>query len=292
MRAYNPKKKHFIYGLDVTGAPAIAAGARVVGRTPISSDSWFELHAVSVHWTEAAPAIPQLMPDNMYLQLTDEGTGRTLFSEDMSLPAIFPSYGTIGTAAMIAAAANTYFPTPHKARYFPTPYLFRPGAIIRANIDNRNAALNMTTFRVYYHGLKVFDLASRDQSPGAVFGPFTYAATFGAMLTGTQATVQIATQSDADFDATEITTNIQTFDESCVNADQAFISMQDQTTGYQYQDRVISLPHFVGTPITPYRPIRPMRVFKAGGLQVTLNNVSGVTFANAQVAFSGYKIFR
>jgi hypothetical protein len=31
---------------------------------------------------------------------------------------------------------------------------------------------------------------------------------------------------------------------------------------------------------------------KSGGLQVTINNVSGVNFANAMVAFNGYKIFR
>jgi hypothetical protein len=193
---------------------------------------------------------------------------------------------------MIAAAANTYHPSPHKPFYFPTPYLFRPGAIIRADVQNRNVALNMTTFRIYYHGLKVTDLAARDQSPGAVFAPFSYLATFGAMLTGTQATVQIATQSDADFDVVSMTTNLQTFNETCVDADQAFITLQDQTTGYQYQDRPISLTHFVGTPVTPYFPLRPLRVSAAGGLQATLNNVSGVTLANAQVAFNGYKIFR
>lgn len=292
MRAYNPKKKHFVYGLDLTGAPAIAAATRVVGRTPVSSDSWFELHAISIQATEAAPAIPQLAPDNVYLNLTDESTGRALFSEPVSIPSIIPSYGTIGTAAMIAAAANTYFPTPKKPFYFPTPYLFRPGSIIRADVDNRNAALAFTTLRIYYHGVKVFDLGARDQSPGAVFAPFSYMATFGAMATATQVTVQIATQSDADFDVVSLTTNIQTFDESNVDADQAFITFQDQTTGYQYQDRAISLTHFVGTPVTPYYPIRPFRISASGGLQATLNNVSGVTLANAQVAFNGYKIFR
>lgn len=289
MRAFNPQKKHFIYGMDLAGP---AAATRAVGRTPISADSWFELHAISVHCTEAAPAIPQLMPDNMYLNLFDEGTGRSLFSEPVSLPAVIPSYGTIGTAAMVAAAANTYFPTQHKPFYFSTPYLFRPGSVIRADIDNRNAALAMTTMRLYYHGVKVFDIGSRDQSPGAVFAPFTYLATPAAMLTGTQATVQIATQSDADFDVVSISTNIQTFDESCVDADQAFISFQDKTTDYQYQDRPISLAHFVGTPECPYFPIRPFRIRAAGGLQVVINNVSGVTLANPQVAFNGYKIFR
>ena len=289
MRGYNPKQKQFIYGLDMAGP---AAATRLVGRTPISSDSWFDMYAISIQWTEAAPAIPQLMPDNMYLNLFDEGTGRNLSSEPFSIPALIPSYGTIGTAAMIAAAANTYFPSPHKPYYFKTPYRFRPGSVIRADVDNRNAALAMTTLRIYYHGAKVYDIGSRDQSPGAVFAPFTYLATPGAMLTATQAVVQIATQSDADFDIVDITTNIQTFDESNVDADQAFISFQDQTTGYQYQDRPISLTHYVGTPVTPYRPIRPMRVSAAGGLQVTINNVSGVTLANPQVAFNGYKIFR
>ena len=289
MRGYNPKKKHFIYGLDVAGP---AAATRVTGRTPISADSWFECHAVSVHMTEAAPTIPELMADNMYIQLFDEGTGRTLFSEAVSLPAIFPSYGLIGGAAFVVVSANTFFPMPHQPYYFPTPYLFRPGGIIRAEIDNRNAALAMTTFRLYYHGVKVFDIAGRDQSPGAVFAPFSYLATFGSVLTANQATVQIATQSDADFDVTSITTNIQTFNESCVDADQAFLSLQDQTTGYQYQDRPISLTHFAGTPVTPYRPLRPMRITASGGMQATLNNVSGVTLANAQVAFNGYKIFR
>jgi hypothetical protein len=291
MRGYNPKKKQFVYGLDLTGAPAIAAGAQVVGRTPISADSWFELHAMSVHWTEAAADSPPLLSDNMYLNLFDESTGRSLFSEPVSLPAVIPSYGRIGTGAM-ANLLNTYFPTPHKPFYFSTPYLFRPGSIIRADVNNRDAALNMTTLRIYYHGLKVFDLGSRDQSPGAVFAPFTYLATPGAMLTGTQVTVQIASQSDADFDITSITTNLQTFDESAIDADQAFIEFQDQTTGYQYQDRAISLIHYVGTPVTPYFPIRPIRVSAAGGLQVTIQNGSGVTFANPQVAFNGYKIFR
>jgi hypothetical protein len=117
-------------------------------------------------------------------------------------------------------------------------------------------------------------------------------ATFGPMLTATQNTVQIATQSDADFDVVSITMNIQTFDETAIDADQAFITFQDQTTGYQYQDRPVSLTHFVGTPVTPYYPIRPFRIFASGGLQATLNNLSGVTLANPQVAFNGYKIFR
>jgi hypothetical protein len=291
MRAFNPKQKHFVYGLDLTGAPAIAAGTRVAGRTPISADSWFDLHAISIHWTEAAPDSPPLLSDNIYINLFDESTGRMLFSEPVSAPAIIPSYGRIGTGAM-ANLLNTYFPSPHKPFYFSTPYRFRPGSIIRADIDNRDAALNMTTLRIYYHGVKVFDIGSRDLSPGAVFGPFSYLATFGAMLTATQNTVQIASQSDADFDVVSITTNLQTFDETCIDADQAFITFQDQTTGYQYQDRPISLVHFVGTPSSPYFPIRPMRISRAGGLQATLNNVSGVTLANAQVAFNGYKIFR
>jgi hypothetical protein len=42
----------------------------------------------------------------------------------------------------------------------------------------------------------------------------------------------------------------------------------------------------------PYYPIRPIRISTSGGLQATLNNTSGVTLANAQVAFNGYKIFR
>lgn len=291
MRAYNPQKKHFIYGLDLTGAPAIAAATRVAGRTPVSSDSWFELHAISIHWTEAAPDFPPIGPDNMYINLFDESTGRMLFSEPVSIPAIIPTYSRI-QAGDASNALVTYYPLTHKQFYFSTPYLFRPGSIIRADIDNRNAVLNVTTFRVYYHGLKIFDIGSRDVSPGAVFAPFSYMATFGAMLTGTQNTVQIATQSDADFDVVSITTNIQTYDETCVNADQAFITFQDQTTGYQYQDRPISLVHFVGTPVTPYYPVRPFRIMAAGGLQANLNNVSGVTLANAQVAFNGYKIFR
>jgi hypothetical protein len=291
MRAYNPKKKHFIYGLDLTGAPAIAAATRVTGRTPISSDSWFELHAISAHWTEAVPDFPPLLSDNMYLNLFDESTGRTLFSEPMSLPSIIPSYGRIQTGDA-SNALVAYFPSPHKPFYFATPYLFRPGSVIRADVDNRDAALAMTTLRIYYHGVKVFDLGSRDQSPGAVFAPFSYLANFGAMVTGAQNTVQIATQGDADFDVVSITTNLQTFDELCVDADQGFISFQDQTTGYQYQDRAISLTHFAGTPITPYFPIRTIRISASGGLQATLNNTSGVTLANAQVAFNGYKIFR
>jgi hypothetical protein len=289
MRSYNPKKKQFVYGLDVIGP---AAATRATGRTPISADSWFELHAVSCQFTEAAPTIPELMADNMYLNLFDEGTGRTLFSEAVSMPSLFPSYGLIGATALLVAAGNTYFPFPHVPHYFPTPYLFRPGSIIRADIENRNAALAMTTMRIYYHGVKVFDINSREQSPGAVFAPFTYLANFGSLATANQATAQIATQSDADFDVIDITTNIQTFNESNVDADQAFISFQDQTTGYQYQDRAVSLTHMVGTPVNPYRPIRPMRISAAGGLQVVLNNVSGVTLANAQVAFNGYKIFR
>jgi len=289
MRAYNPKKKHFVYGLDVTGP---AAATRATGRTPISADSWFELHAVSCQFTEAAPTIPELMADNMYLNLFDEGTGRTLFSEPVSMPTIFPSYGLIGATALLVAAGNTYFPFPHLPHYFATPYLFRPGAVIRADIENRNAALAMTTMRIYYHGVKVYDIASPDRSPGAVFAPFSYLANFGSVATANQVTAQIATQSDADFDVTGITTNIQVFNESNVDADQAFISFQDQTTGYQYQDRPISLTHVVGTPECPYRPLRPMRISAAGGLQVVLNNVSGVTYANAMVAFNGYKIFR
>lgn len=293
MRAFNPKKKHFVYGLDLTGAPAIAAGARVAGRTPISSDSWFELHAVSVHWTEAAPDWPALLADNMYLNLFDEGTGRSLFSEALSIPTMFPTYSRIGAEDTSGAGTTaTFFPLQHKPFYFATPYLFRPGSIIRADVNNRDAALNMTTLRIYYHGVKVYDLGYRDQSPGSVFAPFTYLANFGSLVTANQSTVQIATQSDADFDVVSITTNIQTFNESCVDADQAFLSFQDQTTGYQFQDRAISLTHIAGTPVTPYYPIRPFRISASGGLQATLNNTSGVTLANAQVAFNGYKIFR
>lgn len=208
------------------------------------------------------------------------------------MPAIFPPYNIMGGAAFIVVAANTFYPMPHKPFYLPTPYFFRPGSIIRADLDNRDGAINANTTRIYYHGVYVFDLASPDQSPGSVFAPFTYLATPGAMLTGTQAVVQVATQSDADFDIVSITTNLQTFNESCVDADQAFIRLQDKTTDYQYQDRAISLTHFVGTPEAPYRPLRPIRVSAAGGLQVTIQNNSGVTFANPQIAFNGYKIFR
>src|SRR5512135_3474608 len=140
-------------------------------------------------------AICSRLSDNIYINLFDEGTGRNLFSVFISLPVLIPTYGMIG-ARVLGGATNSYYQLPHKPFYFATPYLFRAGSIIRADLENRDAALAMSTLRIYYHGLKVRDLGSRDESPGAVFAPFTYLANFGSVATATQATVQIATQGD------------------------------------------------------------------------------------------------
>jgi hypothetical protein len=278
MKSYNPKKKSFVYGMDMAGP---AAATRLQGRTPISSDSWFELHAVSI--IQTGLTLAQL--DQVYLQIYDDATGRTLFSEPISANAIFPVYD-------LNAAGGVWFPLVHKPFYFPVQYLFRPGAVLRIEVDNRNAAAAATAFRVYYHGVKVFDLASRDQSPGAVFAPFSYVANFGTLANLATGTVAVATQSDADFEFISMTTNDLNFDATIADADQAFITFQDLTTGYQLQDRAIALPCFIGTPLAPYYPVRPYRIMAAGGLSVQILNTSGAGLADLQVVFNGYKIFR
>lgn len=280
MRSFNPMKKFFIYGLD---QGAIAAGARATGRTAISSDSWFELHAIGAMST-------MTVRDALYFNLYDDGVGRSLFSEPIGFLTAVPEWSLLGARAL-GGAADTYSPLVHRPHYLSTPYLFRPGSVLRSEFENRDGALVVTTIRLYFYGRKVYDLSSRDQSPGAVFAPFTYVADFGSVADGAIESVTVPIQSDSDFDIVSITTNPATFN-AAVNAGDLFLTLNDLSTGFAMSDRDVSLTNLAGTPVSPFFLTHPYRMLAAGGLEAKVQNTTGGALSNVQVAFNGYKIFR
>jgi len=280
MRPYNPKKVPYIYGGDAAGP---LGNNQVVIRTPISSAAWYELHGISIHKKQIDSW------EELFLNIVDEGTGRSLFSEDISIPAFTIDYKDIGTK-LPSAAVDTYFTVPRHPTMLPVPYLLRPGSVIRATVRNYST-LDIPRFRIYYHGLWTTDPASKDQSPGAVMAPFVYVANFGTVSPGSQYTVQVTAQPDSIFDVHAISCTRTLFDIACQDADTVFLTITDPLTGFTYHDRAVHLCHIAGPPLWPYRPIRPIRVLKGGALQVTLNNMSNYVMQYVQIAFHGIKIF-
>lgn len=283
MRSYNPKKKHFTYTAEsLAQAPVTRANI----RTTIHSDSWFELHGMIGQTIFAAGGAP--VSDAVYINLFEEGTGRNFFSTPISVDAIFPNYGRqVAIAAVNAALPGFLFRKPF---YFPTPFVLRPSTTLRVEVDNRNiAGTGALTFRLSFIGLKAYDLNFPEQSPGLSFSPFIYNADFGTLAATSQATQTIPIQSDSDFDITEITASWNLLNSGPADV---FMNLTDLGSSYQFEDRPIPIHHYAGAPHFPYYPIRPIRLQRTGGLNVTLQNTTGGGFANANVAFTGYKIFK
>lgn len=283
MRSYNPKKKHFTYTAEsLAQAPATRANI----RTTIHSDSWFELHGIIGQQIFAAGGAP--LHDNVYINLFEEGTGRNLLSTPLSADALFPNIGR----QVALAAVNATLPAFISKRpfYFPTPFILRPSTTLRTEVDNRNVAGDgALTLRLSFIGLKAYDLNFPEQSPGLTFHPFVYVADFGTLAALSQATQTIPIQSDSDFDVTAITAS-----HNLVNSAPAdvFMNLTDLGSSYQFEDRPIPIHHYAGAPHWPYFPIRPIRLQRTGGLNVTLQNTTAVEIVNSNLAFHGYKIFK
>lgn len=283
MRSYNPKKKHFTYTAEsLSQAPLTRSNI----RTLIHSDSWFELHGIIGQGVFAAGGAPTL--ENIYINLFEEGTGRNFFSTPVSMDALLPDIGRqVAIAAGLAALPGYLLRKPF---YFPTPFLLRPSTTLRTEVDNRNiGGTGALTFRVSFIGLKAYDLNFPEQSPGLSFSPFIYVADFGTLAANSQATQTIPIQSDSDFDVTAITASW-----NLVNSGPADVLMNltDLGSGYQFEDRPVPIHHYAGNPHSPYFPIRPVRLQRTGGLNVTLQNTSGAGIGNSNIAFTGYKIFK
>jgi hypothetical protein len=283
MRSYNPKKKAFTYTAEsLAQAPATRANI----RTTIQSDSWFELHGIIGQTVFAAGGAPVM--DAVYINLFDEGTGRNLFSAPLSCDALFPNIGrqiAINTTA--AGAVGYLFRRPF---YFPTPFIMRPSATLRTEVDNRNVAGDgALTLRIAFIGLKAYDLNFPEQSPGLTFHPFIYVADFGTLLANSQQTQTIAVQSDSDFDITAITASWPLLNSAPADV---FMNLVDLGSSYQLEDRALPIHHYAGGPHFPYYPIRPYRLAQTGGMNVTLQNTTVANILNANVAFHGYKIFK
>lgn len=283
MRSFNPKKRHFTYT-----AESLAQGpvTRVNLRTTIHSDSWFELHGIIASETFAAGGAP--VADSVYINFIDEGTGRNLLSSPLSMDALFPNIGRLVQIAAVNAAAPGFLS--RKPFYFPTPFLLRPASTLRTEVDNRNiAGTGALTIRIAFIGLKAYDLNFPEQSPGLAFHPFIYVADFTTLVANTQQTQTVAIQSDSDFDVTAITASWPLMNSAPFDI---FMNMTDLGTAYQFEDRVLPIHHYAGGPHYPYFPIRPIRLLRTSGMNVTLQNTTGVNVINANVAFHGYKIFK
>lgn len=283
MRAFNPKKKAFTYTAE---SIAQASATRTNIRTTIHSDSWFELHGIIGQTLFAAGGAP--VSELVYFNFFDEGTGRNLLSAPLSADALFPNIGRqVAIAAGLAALPGYLTRRPF---YFPTPFIMRPSATLRTEIDNRNVAGGgALTVRLAFLGLKAYDLNFPDQSPGLVFHPFIYVADFTTLVANSQQTQTVAIQSDSDFDITAITASWNLMNSAPASV---FMNMVDLGSSYQFEDRPLPIHHYAGGPHYPYYPIRQIRLLRTSGLNVTLQNTTGGNITDANIAFHGYKIFK
>lgn len=280
MKLHNRAKKHFTYLAQNT---AVAPGARANIRVAVDSNAWFFLHALMGSIGFAAGGAP--VADNVYINIFDEGTGRNLLSADTSLESLLTN---IGRQAGLAAGAVGY--AYRRPLYLATPFVFRPSSTIRVLIDNRNAGgTGAAIVRIALIGLKVFDLNMPDESPGYSFHPFFYVADFATLAALAQVTVTVPIQQDADFDVTLITASWNLLNSAPADV---FMSMTELSTSYQFEDQALPLHLYAGGPHYPYIPIRPIRLIRTSGLNVTLQNTTVAGITNAQIVFHGYKVIK
>ena len=279
MKNYNPKRKHFVYSVQRTGI--VPVGVLTPIRTNIHSDSWFDFRGIQGYIVFAAGGAPTL--DLITINIYDEGTGRQLFSQAMSFDDIVPQLNDL------AATRASLGMIPHTPFYIPTGLMLRPSTVLRTEIVNNNiGGTGNATVRLAYIGQKVFDLLQPYESPGTSFMPFTYVADFAStLLAATQLTVTVPIQSDYDFDVVKIVASTSL---RASALDGVFMTMTDLRAGYSFEDAQIPIHLVTGAPHWPFLPIEPIRLQKATGINVTLNNTTGGTIANASVAFHGYKI--
>jgi hypothetical protein len=121
---------------------------------------------------------------------------------------------------------------------------------------------------------------------------FVYSAEFlplGALAT---ISVNVPIQADSDFQLTEITGDVRVnaTDEVVVAAPDMLLSLIDQGTGRQLQDRGQQWPNIVGTAQRPMILPMPKEIRANSVIQVTLANLVNAA-RTVRIAFIGYKIF-
>lgn len=280
MRMFNPAKKQFTYHAQNT---AVVQGTTANIRVNIQGDAWFNLHALMGAITFAAGGAPTA--DLVYINIFDEGTGRNLLSTPVSLEALFTN---VGRQTGLAAGAVGY--AYRRPLYLATPFTFRPNSTVRIEINNRNiAGTGAAIVRIALIGLKVYDLNRPDESPGVSFHPFFYVADFATLAATTQTTVSVPIQQDADFDVTLITASWNLVNGAPYDV---FMAIQEIGTGYQFEETALPLHLYAGGPHYPYIPIRPIRLRRTGGVNITLNNTTVAGITNSNIILHGYKVFK
>ena len=278
MRMFNPKRKHFMYSAQSAG---IASGTTVNVRVGIHSDSWFNWFGVNGYSIFAAGGAP--VNSNIYVNVFDEGTGRSLFSVPQTLESFLPNLSYWSTLT-----AN-FYNNPLKPAYFSAPYLSRPSTALIFTINNRNApADGAATVRIGLIGEKIYDLKTKYVSPGTVFSPFDYVADFGTLAALTQSTITVPIQGDADFDCVKI---IATETLLTTALDGVFMTATDLTSNSSLEDTQIPLVLTAGSPNYPFIPTNNIRFRQSSGVNITLNNTTAAAVNNTQVILRGHKVF-
>ncbi len=279
MKTFNPDRKAFIYEGSFSG---LAAATKDRIRIPIKPPGWFGWKGISGLVSFAAGGAPTV--ENIYINVYDEATGRNISSEPMSIDGIVPGLSRL--AAFAAGTPGFVFRRPF---YFPVHRVLPGGSSVTIDVDNRNAAgTGAATVRLALHGEKIFNLATKEQSPGKTFTPFIQVADFGTLVASSSPTRTVAVQPDADFDVVGITGSWNLMNSA---PGKVMMSMKDLASGYFFQSAAVPVHSFIGAPHFPYIPVRPIRIQRSQGVDITLQETLAADLTLTQVNLIGYKVW-
>lgn len=279
MKTYNPDRKAFIYEGSIT---ALAPVTKDRIRVPIKPPGWFGWRGISGIVSFAAGGAP--VAEQIFINIFDEATGRNMSSLPISIDGIVPGLARLSSFA--AGTAGFVFRVPF---YFPVNRILPGGSSITIEVDNRNiAGTGAATVRFALHGEKIMNLATKEQSPGKTFTPFLYVADFGTLVASSQQTQTVAVQPDADFDIVGITGSWNLINSA---PNRVLMEIKDLASGYLFQSARLPAHHYIGAPHFQYRPVRPIRVTRAQGIDITLQETTAVDLTLTQVVLIGYKVW-
>lgn len=131
-------ERPFIYEMDFTGTPAIAAGATVNGNIQIQADSRFKwILAAQFSTIDGATQLEsELVIPNVALQIVDSGTGAQVFQNAVPIASFF---------------GNGRLPF-----VLPIPYIFKPNSNLAFSLTNFGTDA-YTSIRLSLIGTKIFE---------------------------------------------------------------------------------------------------------------------------------------
>lgn len=137
--AMGPRKRRdfFVYRAFVAGP--IAAGGTAADQVQIQADSAFEIQKLTMFAdiADAAQTEESRVLPLVTVQITDTGTGRQLFAEAVSIPALF---------------GDGRFPF-----ILPTTKLLSPSSVLSFDFANYSAATPYSNLQLLLIGTKIFD---------------------------------------------------------------------------------------------------------------------------------------